>query len=396
MIISWPYDAIHKTHIHFNNDTGEMTLGKAPDWEISGLGCKQQDILLSSFIKRVYAEIKKSDDPDERDNSPGEPSCREVAQVRQRVPKKAMTTPEAIVELKKLCKEYDPCLIYTDMVKVGEGASGSVYKARKKCDGEQVEEDVPVAIKQIHLRRQVRKDLIVDEVRMGKDNQSHKNMVQHVESYIWKNDVWIVMEYMEGGSLTDIVTQIFMAEREIATVCLEVLTGLEYLHSKGIIHRDIKSDNILIGMQGQVKLSDFGYCAQVDKRQSKRTTLAGTPCWMAPEIVLRKEYGPSVDIWSLGITAIEMVEGSPPHLENPEHAIRMLTTQNVSPTLKDPDQLSLHFRDFLGKCLQFNAENRPTATELLQHPFLTRAAPQSSLLPLIESAKKSAALDEFS
>lgn len=89
---------------------------------------------------------------------------------------------------------------------------------------------------------------------MGKDNQSHKNMVQHVESYIWKNDVWIVMEYMEGGSLTDIVTQIFMAEREIATVCLEVLTGLEYLHSKGIIHRDIKSDNILIGMQGQVKL----------------------------------------------------------------------------------------------------------------------------------------------
>lgn len=142
---------------------------------------------------------------------------------------------------------------------------------------------------------------------MGKEDQAHKNMVQHIESYIWKNDVWIVMEYMEGGSLTDIVTQNYMAEREIAAVCLEVLNGLNHLHSKGIIHRDIKSDNILIGMQGQIKLcklklyntlffihdmyqpcsfylADFGYCAQIDKKQSKRTTLAGTPCWVSSKL----------------------------------------------------------------------------------------------------------------
>ncbi|KAG2230047.1 kinase-like domain-containing protein [Thamnidium elegans] len=385
MIISWPYDAIHKTHIHFNNDTGEMTLGKAPGWEISGLGCKQQDILLSSFIKRVYAEIEKAEEP-----KPVEPTSSQDNYNKRHPHKKTMSTPEAITQLKLLCKEQDPCLIYTDMVKIGEGASGSVYKARKISSQQD-----SVAIKQIHLKRQVRKDLIVDEVRMGKDNQDHKNMVQHVESFIWKNDVWIVMEYMEGGSLTDIVTQNYMAEPEIATVCLQVLTGLAYLHAKGIIHRDIKSDNILIGMQGQIKLSDFGYCAQIDTRRSKRTTLAGTPCWMAPEVIQRKEYGPSVDIWSLGITAIEMVEGTPPHLENPEHAIRLLTTERVSPSLKDPDQLSLQFRDFLGKCLQFNAEKRPTASELLAHPFLTKAAPASSLLPLIESAKKNAALDDF-
>lgn len=116
---------------------------------------------------------------------------------------------------------------------------------------------------------------------------------------------------------------------------------------------------------------------------------------MAPEIVLRKEYGPTVDIWSLGITAIEMVEGSPPHLENPERAIHLLTTNRVPPKLKDPKQLSASFLDFLGKCLQFNADNRPSAAELLQHPFLSRAAPLTSLLPLIESAKKNAALDEF-
>ncbi|RCH97506.1 hypothetical protein CU098_000536, partial [Rhizopus stolonifer] len=195
--------------------------------------------------------------------------------------------------------------------------------------------------------------------------------------------------------LTDVVTQNYMAEPEIATVCLQVLQGLEYLHSKGIIHRDIKSDNILIGTQGQIKLSDFGYCAQINKTQSKRTTLAGTPCWMAPEIVQRKEYGPSVDIWSLGITAIEMVEGSPPHLEDPEQAIRLLTTYHVAPTLKDPEQLSVEFRDFLGKCLQFKAENRPSAAELLKHPFLSNAAPSTCLLPLIESAKKSAVLDDL-
>ena len=119
---------------------------------------------------------------------------------------------------------------------------------------------------------------------------------------------------------------------------------------------------------------------------------------MAPEVVQRKAYGPAVDIWSLGITAIEMVEGSPPHLENPEHAIRMLTTEHVAPSLKEPETLSLNFRDFLGKCLQFNAENRPSAAELLQHPFLKRASSLSSLIPLIESAKKSSALEgeEFS
>jgi p21-activated kinase 1 len=113
---------------------------------------------------------------------------------------------------------------------------------------------------------------------------------------------------------------------------------------------------------------------------------------MAPEVVQRKEYGPTIDIWSLGITAIEMVEGSPPHLEDPDQAIRLLTNDRVPPTLKNPLQYSPCFRDFLGRCLQFNAESRPGASELLKHPFLQKAAPLITLLPLIESAKKSAIL----
>jgi p21-activated kinase 1 len=108
---------------------------------------------------------------------------------------------------------------------------------------------------------------------------------------------------------------------------------------------------------------------------------------MAPEVVQRKAYGPSIDIWSLGITAIEMVEGSPPHLEDPDQAIQLLTTQRMPPKLQNPDQFSSTFRDFLGKCLQFNAENRPSASELLTHPFLLKATPLDALRPLIEAAR---------
>ncbi|KAG0870480.1 hypothetical protein G6F16_006577 [Rhizopus arrhizus] len=383
MVISWPFEAIHKTHIHLDINTGELSLTNG--WESTrGEDSNQQDILLSSFVKRIYAEFEMIPSPPP---IPSPPSLLPLPQ--KAILHKYMTTIEATRALSKLCREEDPHQYYADMTKIGEGASGSVYKAYAVQ-----KEHTVVAIKQIHLRRQSRKDLIVEEVRMGQEKPFHDNLVKHVESFLWKHDVWIVMEYMEGGSLTDVVAHNCMTEKEIAAICLELLKALDYLHSRGVIHRDIKSDNILIGPQGQIKLSDFGYCAQIDKIRSKRTTLAGTLCWMAPEIVQCKEYGPNVDIWSLGITAIEMVEGSPPHLENPQQAIQILKTQHTPPSLKNPEQLSPYFRDFLNQCLQFNAEDRPTAHDLLQHPFLSDAAPLCSLLPLIENAKNQITMDD--
>lgn len=133
-------------------------------------------------------------------------------------------------------------------------------------------------------------------------------------------------------------------------------------------------------------VANFGFCAHIDKPYSKRRTMAGTLCWMAPEIAQNKEYNANVDIWSLGITVIEMIEGKPPHLEDPEQALLSLRSQRA-PALKNPERLSSNLRNFLHKCLQVDAEKRSKAYELLDHPFFYNVDPLDSLIPLIRQTK---------
>lgn len=294
-----------------------------------------------------------------------------------------MSEAQIMEKLRSVVAPDDPNQLYSKIKKVGQGASGSVYVAKTLSTGQRV------AIKTMDLSHQPRKELIVNEILVMKESQ-HPNIVNFLESYLVRNnELWVIMEFMEGGALTDIIDNNTLEEDQIAAICFETCKGLQHLHAQSIIHRDIKSDNVLLNASGQVKITDFGFCAKLTDQKSKRATMVGTPYWMAPEVVKQKEYGAKVDIWSLGIMAIEMIENEPPYLdEEPLKALYLIAT-NGTPTLKKPNLLSVELKGFLAVCLCADVKSRATADELLQHEFLQKSCPLSSLAPLLRFRNRS-------
>ncbi|KAI9700318.1 MAG: Protein kinase [Candelina mexicana] len=310
----------------------------------------------------------------------------------------SMTENQVMEKLKEVVSKDRPLESYNKQKKIGQGASGSVYVARiRENPPSSVARSVlrnqgpraQVAIKQMDLRNQPRKELIVNEIIVMKDSK-HPNIVNFLDAFLEEsnNELWVIMEYMEGGALTDVIdNNPQVTEEQIATICQETCKGLEHLHVQNIIHRDIKSDNVLLDGKGNVKITDFGFCAKLTESKSKRATMVGTPYWMAPEVVKQKEYGAKVDIWSLGIMAIEMIESEPPYLnEEPLKALYLIAT-NGTPRLKDPAKLSKELKAFLSVCLCVDVKSRASATELLAHDFLRTGCSLSSLAELLRFRK---------
>ncbi|CTQ86425.1 non-specific serine/threonine protein kinase [Caenorhabditis elegans] len=307
---------------------------------------------------------------------PEEPPVRVRASHREK-----LSDSEVLNQLREIVNPSNPLGKYEMKKQIGVGASGTVFVANVAGST-----DV-VAVKRMAFKTQPKKEMLLTEIKVMKQYR-HPNLVNYIESYLVDaDDLWVVMDYLEGGNLTDVVVKTELDEGQIAAVLQECLKALHFLHRHSIVHRDIKSDNVLLGMNGEVKLTDMGFCAQIQPG-SKRDTVVGTPYWMSPEILNKKQYNYKVDIWSLGIMALEMIDGEPPYLrETPLKAIYLIA-QNGKPEIKQRDRLSSEFNNFLDKCLVVDPDQRADTTELLAHPFLKKAKPLSSLIPYIRAVRE--------
>lgn len=276
----------------------------------------------------------------------------------------------------------EPAGIFELVQPIGNGTYGQVFKGRHIKTGQLA------AIKVMPVTHDEEED-IKAEINMLKQHSHHRNIATYYGSFVKKmppgsdNQVWLVMEYCGAGSVTDMITATktrSLKEEWISYICREILRGLQHLHGRKVIHRDIKGQNVLLTVNADVKLVDFGVSAQLDKTIARRNTFIGTPYWMAPEVIACDPQNPTKnavdydnrsDLWSLGITAIEMAHGQPPLCElHPMRAL-FLIPRNKPPKLESKKgKWSPAFVDFVDKALIKNYTNRPTTEDLLNHPFV--------------------------
>ncbi|KFQ87997.1 STE20-like serine/threonine-protein kinase, partial [Phoenicopterus ruber ruber] len=206
----------------------------------------------------------------------------------------------------------------------------------------------------------------------------HPNIVKLLDAFYYENNLWILIEFCAGGAVDAVMLELErpLTEPQIKVVCRQTLEALNYLHENKIIHRDLKAGNILFTLDGDIKLADFGVSAKNTRTIQRRDSFIGTPYWMAPEVVMcetskDRPYDYKADIWSLGITLIEMAQIEPPHHELNPMRVLLKIAKSDPPTLAQPSKWSSDFKDFLKKCLEKNVDARWSATQLLQHPFVT-------------------------
>lgn len=260
--------------------------------------------------------------------------------------------------------------------KVGSGAFGSVYRGRRKRDNQ------VVAIKVIDLE-ETKDDIMTinREITALTQGAMCSQLTKYFGSAVFGTKLWIVMEYVDGGSVFDRLKERGpLKEKYIAVIVREVLIGLRYLAMEKKIHRDIKAANILLSRSGEVKLADFGATGQLTDTMTKCNTFVGSPYWMAPEVMTQSRYDGKADIWSLGITCLELAKGKPPLCNI--HPLKVITIIPNQPAPQLDGDFSRDFKNFVALCLIKDPKKRPSIDLLLKHPFIKRAGPTSSLKKL--------------
>ena len=276
-------------------------------------------------------------------------------------------SPKKSTQPKVQLRKEDPEVFYSLVKSITKGTFGEVMLVQSNQTGELF------AMKKIYYTNHREKSRVVSEVALMM-HCKHECIINYYECFSYLKSIWILEEPMEF-SLAEFLKQHSgtLSEEVIAYILKELLRALEFLAQKQVIHRDVSSGNVMIGSQGEVKLGDFGYAAQLSSERLKRTTVVGTPRWMAPEIVTGCQYNGKVDIWSLGIVAYELAEGSSTSEENPVKILYNVATK-PAPELDQTKNWSEEFVNFIEKCLEKSQDQRPFAKELLRHPFLLKAS----------------------
>ncbi|XP_069548897.1 STE20-like serine/threonine-protein kinase isoform X2 [Brachyistius frenatus] len=284
-------------------------------------------------------------------------------------------------------RDVNPEEIWDIIGELGDGAFGKVFKAQNKQNG------TLAAAKVIDTKTEDElEDYMVEIDILASCN--HHHIVKLLDAFYFEDKLWILIEFCAGGAVDAIMLELErpLTEPQIRVVCRQTLEALIYLHENKVIHRDLKAGNILLSLEGDVKLADFGVSAKNTKTLQRRDSFIGTPYWMAPEVVMcetskDRPYDYKADIWSLGVTLIELAQIEPPNHEMNPMRVLLKIAKAEPPTLMHPSRWSPEFNDFLRKALDKNVDNRCGALQLLQHPFVTSVTNSKPLRELIAEAK---------